>query len=61
MRFQITGYLTNNIGLIETSDATFPGVTMVVFHTSDLYLFQKKAQAVEEPIDDVIPPGLKVQ
>ena len=34
---------------------------MVSFHTSDVYLFGKKALEMEEPIDDVIPPGLKVR
>ncbi len=47
-RGQITGFLTDEIGLIETSDLPVDdggrrpeeAVTMVVFHVSDLYLFR---------------------
>jgi len=61
-RGQITGWLTEEIGLLETHDASTSeeGICMVVFHACDLYLFGRPARSRRESVLDMFPPGLRV-
>lgn len=61
-RGKITGYLTDQFGLIETSDGDCgtEAQSLVFFHVNDAHLFRESVTKMRDPIDQVLPAGLKV-
>ncbi len=69
-RGQITGYLTDDMGLIETADKAVSddgewpeeNVTMILFHVDDLFMFGRRwrERNRREPVQQAFPPGLRI-
>ena len=53
----ITGYLTPDLGLIESDDCGGDKTNMIVFHAQDVFIYRKKPI---RPVEEMLPVGLRV-